>query len=123
MTHENIVGAVYQSVSAWACPNGENCDCDCRACAERLVKEYENAIRTESLAEALKPYDAESVEDLVRNVREKTIEEAREALIKMKKTCDSNGHDCDRCVYSHHSYHQNCADYVLEQMKEGVEND
>lgn len=82
---------------------------------------YEHGF-ADGVIEALKPYDVESVEDLVRNVRNKTIEDAREAIIKMKKTCDSNGHDCDRCEYTYHSYHQSCADYVLEKMKEGAEN-
>lgn len=52
ITHENLVGAVYQSVGAWSCPNGEgNCDCDCRECAEKLIKEYEDAIRADGKRE------------------------------------------------------------------------
>ena len=57
-----------------------------------------------------------------KDVRNRTIDEAREALTKMKETCDSNGHNCDMCEYTRHPYHQSCADYVLEQMKEGGDN-
>ena len=54
ITHKNIASAVFQSVGAWACPNGGNCDCDCGECAERLVKEYEDAIRAEARNECAK---------------------------------------------------------------------
>lgn len=57
----------------------------------RLVDEHDKKI----IAEALKPYDAESIEDLVENVRADAIEEMVDTLINPK---NYERYDFDDCL-------------------------
>lgn len=48
LTHDNLVSAIYLIGNDYACPfEGKKCRTfdSCRACADSLVTEYENAIR------------------------------------------------------------------------------
>ena len=116
ITRENIASAVFQSVGAWACPNGGNCDCDCGKCAERLVKEYEDALRAEgarAYRESLPNFNLAKHDEGVRN---KTIEEIRSIFCKdlfdRYSWCDGtiNFNNCSLMILE-----------IIEKLKEGEE--
>lgn len=56
MNREQLIELIRTNVVEWSCDMSCNGNYNCRACAERIVTEYEQAIRQEVL-EALKEND------------------------------------------------------------------
>lgn len=115
ITHENLVYAVYQSVGAWSCPNGEeNCDCDCRECAEKLVKEYESVLRAEGAREYRESLPNINFVEHDKKISNKTIEKFVENLkYRLCYTETEEG-------WSAYTVSENDISEVAEWLKEGA---
>lgn len=132
ITHENLVSSVFQSVGAWACPNGGNCDCDCGECAERLVKEYEDALREEGKQKALAEMNdlGKFYSEIRADERNKTIDEIlqtiRNGMSELLESPWANGSYMRQHNYAVKEAIGVIDDLILkkdiEQMKEGGKN-